>query len=143
MADVDSVTMSRAARNALADRLTTLVDTGDSDVQPNLRIWSGELPASPDATPASGAAVLVSFELNTPPFIAALDGAIVANGAFEVAVASANGEAAWFRVSDRNGAGVIDGTVTAFGGEGALQLNTLTIRAGRVVQLGELILRMP
>jgi hypothetical protein len=47
----------------------------------------------------------------------------------------ATGTAGWFRITDNSGDTVMDGSVTATGGGGELELNTTSITTGVTVEI--------
>lgn len=137
--------INTAARNAAADAVADLVDGGSGAGV--LRIYSGSQPATP-ATPPTGD-LLAEFTLNDPAFGAAANG--TANLDVDPALTTqgdADGTAGWFRICDSTeaagtGLGVIDGAVTATGGGGELELNTVTISTGVDVEITGGTITMP
>ncbi|MBP9918726.1 MAG: hypothetical protein KBF43_09085 [Dermatophilaceae bacterium] len=133
-----STRISTPARNALAQQVQVLVDAGPA--AGTLKIYTGAQPATAD-TAASGT-LLVTVTLGDPAFGAAAAGTIT--GADPAAVnAVATGTAGWFRVADSTGATVYDGSATATGGGGDLQLVTTSITSGQPVDITSLTVTMP
>lgn len=116
--------LSVAARNAAANAAIDLLDTGAAGT---IKIYTGAQPTNPD-TAIGAVTLLATFTLADPAFDAAVAGvkAIDASPVLET-VGVADGTAAWFRAADSAGAPVFDGTVSATGGGGNLELNTTTI----------------
>ncbi len=140
-----AIRISTAARNALASGIATLVDGGSSAGR--LRIYTGTQPAGPGTT-ATGT-LLADIALNDPSFGAASAGVITAVQSPAVSgTASATGTAGWFRVLDSTeaagaGLGIYDGSVTATGGGGDLQLASTALSTGITVSITSLTVTMP
>ena len=105
-----------------------------------LRIYDGTRPA--DADTAVGAQVLLAELTCGSPFAgAAASGVLTANAITQDSSANASGTATWFRLVDSAGTTtVLDGSVTATGGGGDLQLVTTTITASQPVQITSFVL---
>lgn len=119
-----------ALRKAKADAITTAVGNAGT-----LTIYSGTQPA----TGGTATTVLATFTLGSP-FAPASTGTLGGTVSISptlpsAATASASGTASWYRVSTSGAAQVIDGTVTATGGGGDLQLTTTTITSGLSIQI--------
>src|SRR4051794_1666363 len=114
--------LSATARNAACDAIVDLVDAGPG--AGTLKIYSGTQPATADT--AESGTLLATVALVDPAFGAASTG--TATGGDPAAVNPvASGNAGWFRVEDSTGANVYDGSVTATGGGGDLQLSNIAI----------------
>lgn len=125
-----TLTLSAAARSAMADTLVDLLDAGSG--AGTIEIRSGSRPAGPGTT-ATGT-LLATVTLIDPAFGSASSG--VATMADPNAVtAVADGTATWFRAKDSSGTAVFDGKVTATGGGGDLTLATTTITTGLSVDI--------
>jgi hypothetical protein len=135
-----TIRISDAARNAAASAIAALVDGGVA--AGHLRIYTGPQPATV-ATAPSGT-LLLDFTLSDPAYAAAAGGSAVLDVTPAVsAVAGATGTAGWFRLGDSTGAGVVDGSVTATGGGGNLELVTDAITSGVTVTINTLPMTMP
>jgi len=110
-----------AARNAAANAAIDLLDAG------TIKIYTGAQPTNPD-TAIGAVTLLATFTLADPAFSTAVAGVktIDATPTLET-VGVAAGTAAWFRAADSTGAAVCDGTVSATGGGGNLEINTTTV----------------
>lgn len=134
-----TVTLSNAARNASLAAITGLIDAGTAGT---LQIYSGSRPAGPDT--AVGAQVLLSeFPLSDPSFVN-VDGV----GTLDVSPALiddglAAGTATWCRFLDSSDVAVMDGKVTATGGGGDIELNSVTVSVGVDVEITGGTLTMP
>lgn len=125
-----AIRLSTATRNAKANAAVDLIDAGAA--AGTIKIYSGAQPASAD-TAASGT-LLATFTLSDPAFGNAVDGTATASAIADV-LAAADGTAGWFRTADSNGATVHDGSVTATGGGGDMELNTTTLVTGVSVSI--------
>ncbi len=135
-----TVRISDAARNAAAAAIAALVDGGVA--AGHLRIYTGAQPATV-ATAPSGT-LLLDFTLSDPAYAAPAAGSAALDVTPPVsAVAGAAGTAGWFRLGDSTGAGVVDGSVTATGGGGDLELVTNVIASGVTVTINTLPMIMP
>ena len=121
---------SLALRQAKLNAITTAV--GNAGV---LTIYSGTQPA----TGGTATTALVALTCGSP-FAGAATGTLGGTVSISptlpaAATATVAGTATWYRVTTSGGTQVIDGTVTATGGGGDLQLTTTTISVGLQVQL--------
>ena len=121
-----ALTIAAASAQAMGAALATDIGAGGI-----IEIRSGAKPATPE-TAASGT-LLVSITIS---------GSFTSTGgvltAADPAAASpaASGTAGHFRLKKSGGAAVLDGTATATGGGGDLQLGSTTITTGVPVDLG-------
>lgn len=92
------------------------------------RFYTGTMPATPDT--AVGAQVLLGTAVCSDPCATHSGGTITFDTIAEDASTDADGTAAWVRVCDGDGNGVIDGDVTNAAGDGFVKLNTTAIVAG-------------
>lgn len=117
--------LSTAARNAALDAIEAAVGAS-----PTLTINTGPPPSSADA--AATGTVLATLLLPADWMAAANGGSKELLGTWQDASADATGTAAHFRIS---GAANIQGTVTATGGGGDMQLDKTNIVAGEGVSI--------
>lgn len=95
-----------------------------------IRIYAGVRPAS------GGTATTLLAELTGPnPSGAAATGVFTFGAITADSAADATGTATWFRVLTTADVFVIDGSVTATGGGGDMQINTTSIVANAQVQI--------
>ena len=117
--------MAGAARNAATDAVVDLIDVGPA--AGTLKIYTGTQVATGDT--AEAGTLLATVVLSDPAFGASASG--TAAGADPAAVnPTGTGTAGWFRVEDSTGANVFDGSVTATGGGGDLQLSNVSLAPG-------------
>ncbi len=127
-----------AACNAIVDRLDAGAGAG------TLKIYAGSVPANVEA--AAGT-LLATLTLSDPAFGDAVDinpGArATANAITSDSSADATGTAAYFRASDSDGTSSIQGTVTATGGGGDLEVGTVSFVAGAVISVTSWTVTVP
>lgn len=131
--------ITSAVRNAMCDAAVDRIDL-DGVGTSVLQIRSGSQPASADD--ADSGTLLAEFTLPDPCFGAASSGVATANAITGVQ-GEAAGTAGHFRVKDGDGTTVMDGSVTASGGGGDLELNTTTISVGADVDVTSWTVTMP
>lgn len=125
-----AIRLSTAARNAAADAVVDLVDAGAG--AGTLKIYTGAQPANGD-TEGSGT-LLATVTFADPAFGAASGGTATATDPAAV-TAVGTGTAASFVVEDSTGANVLNGTVSATGGGGDLQLSSTSLATGITVDV--------
>ncbi len=113
-------------RNSQLDQITTAIGTSGK-----VRIYSGTRPATGGAATTQ----LAELPLSATAAPAAASGVLTLNAITTDSAADATGTASWFRVLTSASAAVIDGTVTATGGGGDMQLVTTSITAGQPVEI--------
>ena len=111
---------STTLRNSQLDAITTAVGNAGK-----LAIYDGTRPATGGAATTK----LAELTLGTP-FAAAASGASLSPTLPSNTNGLAASTATWFRITTSGGTFVIDGSVTATGGGGDLQLNTTAIVTG-------------
>lgn len=111
---------STTLRNAQLDAITTAVGAAGK-----LNIYDGTRPA----TGGAATNLLAQFTLGSP-FAAASSGAVLSPTLPSATTGAIAGTATWFRVTTLGGTQVIDGSVTATGGGGDLQLNSTAVSVG-------------
>lgn len=140
-----AVSIANAQAITMLDNLVDSCDLGSTDPNATLVIYSGTAPQSPDAA-LSGNTVLAELEMTNPAFGAAADvnphAEAAANAISNDTSANATGTASFFRILDRNNTPRIQGSVTATGGGGDLELVTVSILATQPVQITSLVMRM-
>src|SRR5215207_437787 len=115
-----------ALRNAQLDEITAAVGASGK-----LRIYSGTRPA----TGGTETTVLAELALSATMAPAASGGVLTLNAITQDSSANASGTASWFRLMTSANAAVVDGSVSATGGGGDMELVTTTITAGQPVQI--------
>lgn len=136
--------ISNAAAIAACDAIVDRIDLGSGTATGLLKIYSGTVPT--DADTALGAQVLLgTLTMTNPAFGAAAD---IAPGArataatiTEDSTADATGTASFFRIVNRDGTVIIQGTVGTSGAD--LNLNSVAIQAGAAIQVTSLTFTIP
>lgn len=119
-----AIQLSVAVRNARLDAIETAIGTA-----PIVRIRSGAAPAT-CATADSGT-ILATLTLPSDWMAAASSGTKSLSGSWVDASADNGGTAAHFRIYDSSGSTChLQGTCTATGGGGDMEINTVTLTAG-------------
>lgn len=132
-----AISLSDARANAALDTLTASCASG------KLRIYSGTPPADAD-TALSGNTLLAELTMNATAFGSAASGVLTANSITSDSAADATGTAAFFRIYQSNGTTcVLQGTVTATGGGGDMEVGTVSFVANAVISVSSLTLTIP
>lgn len=107
-----------------------------------LKIYSGSQPATADTAPTG--TLLVTITLPTPAFGAGSGGVATKAGTWSgVASAGAPTNAGWFRMKSSGGSFPADGTVTATGGGGQIELANISISTGQTVTINSFSATQP
>lgn len=135
-----AIALTTAARNAGIDAIAGLVDAGPAGG--TIKIYTG---ASPGPNTAVTGTLLATFTLDaTRAFAAAATGVVTLDVSPAITTTGvAAGTAGYFRMADSTGTAVLDGTVTATGGGGDLELNTTTISSGLTLEITSGTLTQP
>ncbi len=115
-----SLTHAIAARNALADLIDDLVNTGSGIAIMRF---------------CSSTTTIVDILLSNPAHGAASAGTITLSGVPLSATAIATGNIDNYQVLNRNGTVVYSGTVTATGGGGDITINNISVNPGQEVAI--------
>lgn len=143
-----TLSLTNAEALTCCDVIVDSADTGAVAPNPVLRIYNGTPPANVD-TALSGNTLLAELAMSNPAFGDAADaapGAIATAGAISPDTdADVTGTASFFRIMDRQASPVprIQGAVTATGGGGELELNSIEIQSGAKVEVTSLTVTMP
>ena len=131
--------ISTAARNAAADAIADLSDAGAGAA--TIQIRTGTQPAGPGS--AATGTLLATVTLGDPAYGAASNGVCTLAGLPLTATGAADGTAGYFRLLDSDSVAIMDGSVTAEGGGGQIELNTTTISTGVDFELTAGTITMP
>jgi hypothetical protein len=131
-----------AVRNSMLDTLNTALNAGTGPAE--IRIYSGSQPANAN-TALSGNTLLATLVLSDPAAPAAASGVLTIDvtPVPEDTSADATGTASFARVVDSAGTVVFDCDVTATGGGGTIELNTVSIVAGGPVRITSFTITIP
>jgi hypothetical protein len=121
--------LSTTVRNARLDAIETAIG-----VSPILKIRTGAAPANCAA--ADSGTVLATMTLPSDWMAAAASGSKSLSGTWQDASADASGTAAHFRIYDSGGTTChIQGSITATGGGGDMELDNTNIAVGQQVTI--------
>jgi hypothetical protein len=112
-------------RNSQLDAITTAVGSAGK-----LAIYDGTRPA----TGGTATNKLAEFTMGSP-FAAAASGGVLSPTLPANVTALLTGTATWYRITTSAAAFVMDGSVSATGGGGDLQLNSTAISSGATVSI--------
>lgn len=118
-----ALTHTTTIRNSLADLVVDAIDVGTTDAGGDVLIQT------------SGDADLVTITLANPSFGAASSGTATAASLPREGTATGTGTAAKFRVRNRDNTEIFQGTVTASGGGGDMELSSTAIATSDVVRI--------
>lgn len=121
-----AISISAAVAQSMASAAATAIGSGSS-----IRIYSGSKPATPE-TAATGT-LLVTIPISGS--FSASSGVLTAADPASASPA-ASGTAGYFRLLTSGSTAILDGTVSATGGSGDMQLGSTTITTGVPVDLG-------
>ncbi len=131
--------VSAVGRNNMLDAFDASVNNGGGTA--TMEIRSGAKPATPETT-ATGT-LLATINLANPAFATAATGSMDIAGVPLSATAAATGTAGYARIKDRAGTAVADGTVTATGGGGDVQIASTSVVSGTTVRVTGGALTLP
>ena len=126
-----TVLLSTALANAMADAATALLDAGAG--AGTIKLYSGALPADGDTDPAG--TLLATVTLAKPSFPGAAASGVDAMAAVASVTIGATGTAAVAIFEDSAGNNGWTGDVTATGGGGMLELDSVALSAGASLQI--------
>lgn len=127
--------ISTAGRNAMADALAALVNSG------TIQLRTGSPPTN--VSDADSGTLLATLTFAASAFSAAASGAATSNGITADLSADNNGDAGHFRAKDSGGNVVFQGTVGEAADTPDLTLDEKTIVAGGVVAISSLTITVP
>lgn len=130
--------MAEKISSGMQDRQAdSLVDDFDGGA---LEIRTGAQPA--DANAADAGTLLVSITLPTPAFGASSSGTASKSGTWS-GTAGNTGTAAHFRMKNAANTRRVDGSVTATGGGGEIELSSTSITSGQTVTINSFAVTQP
>lgn len=135
-----TVHLSDAARNAMADAFSALIDAGAAGG--TIKIYDGTMPASV-GTAVSTQTLLGTLTFSATAFGAAAAGVITAAAIAPDSTADATGTAAWARIADSDATDIADVDVGATASGATIELNTTSITAGGAISISSFTFTMP
>lgn len=134
-----AVRLSTAVVNAMCDAAVDYVDAGAG--VGTIKVYTGSQPAT--ANDAVTGTLLATFNCQDPAFGSATAGVATLAGTPLTTTGLAAGTAGYFRCATSTPGSVFDGSVTATGGGGQLELNTTTISVGVTAEVTSGTFTMP
>lgn len=127
--------LSQAAAEAAGDAVCDMLDGGKIEVR------TGAAPTNADD--ADSGTLLAEGTFGTPAFAASVDGESLANAITQDASANNTGTAGHFRLKTAASAVVAQGSVTALGGGGDMQVSSTSVVSGIPFSFTSAIFRIP
>lgn len=128
------VNVSSALQTAFITALKNALDAGSTGAL--IKIYTGTMPAS--VATAITSQVLLGTLTCTKPSGNISGGTLTFSTITQDSAADATGTATWARFTDSAGAAVCDMDISATGGNGALQANTVSIAVGGPISMSSL-----
>lgn len=135
------LSLATRARNVAGDAIVDLIDGGTGGDMGYMEIRDSEKPSSPQV--AAPGVLLSTLSMSNPAFGDFVNGRSQANDITSDTNIAENGIAGWFRVYDRDGLAVLDGTITAIGEGGDIEFESVNFIKGGTVILDGLEAIMP
>lgn len=126
--------------NTILNQITSRIDLGSGPG--TIVLYSGAVPGNAN-TALSGNIVLAVLTCSDPSAAAAANKTLSLNAITQDSSADATGEASFFRVMDSDGNVVLQGSVSAVGAGGDLQMNTASVVSGGPVQITSCSFTLP
>lgn len=123
-----TITLSNDAANDALTAILNKINAGTAAAAPTIKIYNGTKPAGPDT--AVGAQVLLGTLTCSATAGTVGSRQLNFNPITQDSSADATSTATWARILNRDETPVIDVDVSAVGGSGFLQMNTVSIVAG-------------
>lgn len=128
-----AISITAAVAQSMATAAATAIGASST-----IKIYSGSKPATPETTASGTLLVTVTISGSYTATSGVLTAADPA-----AASPAASGTAGYFRVATSGATAILDGTVTATGGGGDMQLGSTTVTTGVNVDLGVPSFTMP
>lgn len=136
-----SISLSTAARNAAGSAIISILDSGSTNPNGYIEIRTGTKPTSPTFT-ATGT-LLATLNLADPSFSSFTNGVATANPISSDVDIDSNGIAGYFRFYNKDNVAVFDGEITATGGGGDLEFDSVNFLKGGSVEIIALTVTIP
>ncbi len=135
-----ALSFGNSVANSMLDTITTRVDAGSAAGL--IKIYAGTAP--PNAGSAlSGNTLLGTLTCSDPSAASASSKVLTFSSITQDTSADATGDATFFRITDSDANVVIQGSITAVGGGGDLQLNSVSIVAAGPIQITSCAFTLP
>lgn len=127
-----------AVAQAACDAIHAQIEVGSANPTAKLEVRSGTRPSDPSIAPTNGN-ILANFSTLPapvfPPSVAITNAAQATANVVTDVIAVNNGAATWFRVYNKDGVAVQDGTVTDTSGAGDMKVENVNVVAGVAVKI--------
>lgn len=136
------ISITNYMRDKIGPCAVSAVDEG-AGTNAILEIWTAPRPANPTISGGSGGATLLTQLPFSDPAFGNWAGGIshgTINGSSDVI---ASGVASWFRITNKDGVGLIDGDISLRGGTGDLQFDNINFIESGVVTITRLEISVP
>ena len=134
---------SNNVRAASTNAITACINTGSTNPAGQLLIYTGSQPSTPETTATGTLLVTVNF---ANPAFATSDStgtAGLASGTAISATISTSGTAGWFRVVDRNGYDMFDGSIGVSGSGADMIFDSVAFVAGGTCTINSMSIQTP
>lgn len=128
-----------AGQNAAVDAVVDRIDAGGGPG--TLKLFTGSQPADADSDPSG--TLLATITLDDPAYGSASAGSAALAGTPVSGVGAAAGSAGCFAIEDSAGVNCLQGSVTATGGGGDLELDNVSIAVDQVINITALPVSIP
>jgi hypothetical protein len=132
--------IAAAVRNSMLNVIRNAIDAGGG--AGTLKIYGDTQPTNGD-TAIGSQTLLATLTFSDPSASDASGGVLTFSVITEDSAADATEQANWARIEDSTGAEVFDCDVTATGGGGTIELNTVAIVTGGPVQITSFTVTFP
>lgn len=122
-----------ATRDAMCTAFATLADAGAAGA--TIKVYSGTRPVNANTAPTGGNTLLLTFTCATTAFSGPATGVLTVASLPLSATGVATATASWWRLADSNGNAVTDGSVGVDASGEDIELSTLSITTGLVVNM--------
>lgn len=135
------VTLATRSRNAAGNAIVDLIDEGTARSTGYMEVRDGDKPSTPQV--AAPGVLLATLTLSNPAFANFANGRSQADDIASDTDIAENGIASWFRVYNRDGLAVLDGTITPVGEGGDIEFESVNFIKGGTVIIDGLEAVMP
>jgi hypothetical protein len=131
-----AITLSTLARTAAGQAIANLIDEGVENAASFIELRNGSQPNNPDQL-ATGE-VLAVIRLSNPAFGTFVNGRSYVTPTSETDSINASGNPTWFRMYNKAGYAILDGSVSDTLGSGDLKISDTAFRMGGTIDLSSL-----
>lgn len=134
---------TNSVRKKSTDAIVDAVDAGTTNTTGSIKLYSGAQPATPETAPSG--TLLVAINFANPAFADSdqTGTAGLTGGTAISASVTASGTPGYFRIVDRDGNALMDGSVTATGSGGDLTFDNTTFVSGATATISSFSVATP